>query len=252
MAEKPQDETLADLERVRAEAERDFLAQVELLEARVAAALSALRSAESVSAEAPPPPDGLAVSALPAAPAAPSGTPRQPDQVPWPGGGGPLRGLLNAVARWGLRDYLAVLDARHEALAERSRHLESDGSARLEQLAAVQAQTTEALSAIVTELRVMAEQLPAALRGARLAEATREALNGLGETVDLVSGIALRLRVLMNAKDAEVLRRSVGGPDRKVEAVMDLLNRRQEALLAELVGRRQELDELIESARSRD
>ena len=68
------------------------------------------------------------------------------------------------------------------------------------------------------------------------AEALREGLTRTAEAVDVMSGVALKLRELLNAKDAEVAHSVLSGPDRKVEAVLDRLARRQEALLAELVG----------------
>jgi hypothetical protein len=56
---------------------------------------------------------------------------------------------------------------------------------------------------------------------------------------------------LVNAKDAEVLQRAVAGPLRRMEVLFDEFARQQEALLAQLVGRHRELDEVARALTER-
>jgi hypothetical protein len=240
---------LAGLRAARVAAEDDFLAQVREFESRVARVLEAASLAERAAAAA-----GVAAATATTgqggtltsqAPAAPR---RLPDQIPWPGSSGGVRGALNALSRWLLRDYLAVLDRRHEALAERSLVLETDLDRSVTDLA----ERCDALQAGTLEMQHSIAGLGGEMRGvqAERVEALREGFNRVAETLDLIAGTALRLRTLMNAKDAEAVQRAVAAIDRKSETVLDLLARRQEALLAELVGRRLELEQLVAAARS--
>ena len=254
MTDEERGGTLEDLAAVRAAAEDDYLAHVQALEGRVARVLEAAAAAEAAAtAEGAAPGDPSATLSLPAPLQLPGSHRQQADQTPWPSGGNPVRALLNALSRWWLRDYLAVLDARHEALAECSHHLETDLD---DALAAVVSQQA-GLLASCTQLNETLNEVHDWARSAWREQATRgellrDGLNRVGEAIDLVSGASLRLRTLMNAKDAETVRRVVGGVDRKAEVVLDALARRQEALLAELVGRRQELDEIVATARGSD
>ena len=243
--------TLDELAATRGAAEDDYLAHVRELERRVAGVLEAAAEAEDGArqSEAGAAPESSPVS-LPQPLELPKPDRQQADQPPWPVGGGGLRGVLNGFARWWLRDYLAVLDARHEALAERSRHLETDlddaVAALVDHQVKLLASCTQ-LNQALTDLRGWGRSAWSEHRSRT--ELLRHALNRIGEAIDLVSGASLRLRALMNAKDAETVQRVVGGVDRKAEIVLDALARRQEALLAELVGRRQELDEILAAAR---
>jgi hypothetical protein len=154
---------------------------------------------------------------------------------PWPAGGGPLRRLVNGLMRRLMRDYLDVIDRRTDQLNERLDLIQgvfgdllaaTGGSARAEEATgddhassgAGDLSTTAAAHAAFTSA---ADALAAAV------EVHREAHR------------------VVNAKDAEVLQRAAAGPLRRMELVFDEFARQQEALLAQLVGRRQELDDLI-------
>jgi len=256
MADERPDGTLDELEAARVTAEDDYLAHVRELEGRVAKVLeaatvaeAAVRQAEEAPHEAPATPP----VSLPAPLVLPETDRQQADQSPWPVGGGFLRTILNGLARWWLRDYLVVLDARHEALAERSRHLETDLDDALAALVSRQA----ALLASCAQLNQTLVDLQGSGQSAwdeqvSRTELLRDGLDRVAEAIDFVSGASLRLRTLINAKNAETVQRVMGGVDQKAEVVLDALARRQEALLAELVGRRQELDELVAAARATD
>jgi len=246
--------TLDELAAARVAAEDDYLAHVDELEGRVARVLEAAAAAESAATRAGAvPASEVSPVSIPEPLALPSPQRRQADQTPWPTGGGGVRALLNRLAHWWLRDYLAVLDARHEALAERSRHLETDLD---DSLAALVSQQSELLASCAELNQALADMQGWAQSAwgeqASRSELLRDGLNRVGEAIDFVSGASLRLRTLMNAKDAETVQRVAGGVDQKAEVVLDALARRQEALLAELVGRRQDLDELVAAVRSAD
>lgn len=134
----------------------------------------------------------------------------------WPAGGG-LRGRINRLARWLMRDYLVVIDRRGDV---HSRHVEGL-KRRVDRLQGTVSGDGEAAAALNEALGCAHQALQAAL-------ATH------AEMLDLV-----------NAKDAEVLQRAVAGPLRRMELLFDEFGRQQEALLAQLVGRRRELDELV-------
>jgi hypothetical protein len=135
----------------------------------------------------------------------------------WPQGGGGLRGRVNRLARWLIRDYLEVLDRRRDAHARRVEDLEG----RVDRLQGALSADGEA-----------AEAVHGALGSAHAA---------------LQAGLATHAEMLalVNAKDAEVLQRAVAGPLRRMEVVFDEFGRQQEALLSQLVGRRRELDDLV-------
>ena len=136
--------------------------------------------------------------------------------VPWPRGGG-LRGALNRVTRWVMRDFLEVLDRRRDVHTRRVEHLKD----HVDHLQGTVSTDGEAAAALNEALGSAHAALQAAL-------ATHaEMLN------------------LVNAKDAEVLQRAVAGPLRRMEVLFDEFGRQQEALLSQLVGRRRELDDLV-------
>ena len=83
-----------------------------------------------------------------------------------------------------------------------------------------------------------------------LSESLREAVNRAAEAIDSLADLAEQARLLADAKDAENLQRATRGPARKMEIMFEEFGRQQEALLAELVGRRRHLDDLIGQLRS--
>ena len=140
--------------------------------------------------------------------------------LPWPRGGVGLRGRVNAVARWLIRDYLEVLDRRRTVHSRRVEDLKE----RVDQLQGTISTDGEAAGALNEALGSAQQALQAAL-------ATH------AEMLDLV-----------NAKDAEVLQRAVAGPLRRMEVLFDEFGRQQEAMLAQLVGRRREMDTIDRAA----
>lgn len=174
----------------------------------------------------------------------------EPVEMVLPGAG--LRGWL---AAWLFGDLVPALDQRQGAVerALEKLHgtmaaLRSDVSGALEH---VRHQTTQ-LQAAFTKLSAAQERQLVAAAEARTDDLHRwrgvgEALDQAVEVLTQVTRLSERLRALVDAKDAETLQRAVDGPSLQIEVIIDELTRRQEALLAELVGRRQELDALIES-----
>lgn len=138
----------------------------------------------------------------------------------WPKGAGLVRRRLNRFLRWLLRDYLEIVDRRFDARAVRIDRLRSTVD-RLHDTVALDGEGAEGLH----------DLLELARRALQAAHATH------AEMLDLV-----------NAKDAEVLQRAVAGPLRRMEVLFDEFARQQESLLSQLVGRRRELDELVEAA----
>ena len=133
----------------------------------------------------------------------------------WPLSRRGVRGTINRLARWLLRDYLETLDRRGDLLDQRFGRLH-------ERVNAVQEMNAgETAEALVEALAGTQAALAAALA------THREMLN------------------LVNAKDAELLQRAVAGPLRRMELLFDEFGRQQEALLSQLVGRRRELDEIV-------
>lgn len=137
----------------------------------------------------------------------------------WPRGGG-LRGLVNRLARWLMRDFLEAIDRRQ--------HLHTR---RVEDL----------------ELRV--DRLQGTLAGdGDVGEALNEALGRAHGALQAALSTYSQMLDLVNAKDAEVLQRAVAGPLRRMELLFDEFGRQQEALLSQLVGKRRELEELTRGA----
>jgi hypothetical protein len=141
-------------------------------------------------------------------------------ETEWPKGAGLSRRRLNGFLRWLLRDYLEIVDRRFDARAVRIDRLRSTVD-RLHETVALDGEGAEGLH----------DLLELARRALQAANATH------AEMLDLV-----------NAKDAEVLQRAVAGPLRRMEVLFDEFARQQEGLLSQLVGRRRELDELVEAA----
>ncbi|MGD8330788.1 MAG: hypothetical protein PVJ49_15265 [Acidobacteriota bacterium] len=135
----------------------------------------------------------------------------------WPSGGSGWRGGINRLARWLIRDYLEVIDRRDDV---RTRRVE-DIKLRVDRL-------QETLSA-----------------ESEVAGALEEALGRGHQALQTALTTHAEMLVLVNAKDAEVLQRAIAGPLRRMEVLFDEFGRQQEALLAQLVGRRRELDELV-------
>ena len=166
-----------------------------------------------------------------------------------------VAGLPGRLAAWLLGDILPMLEQRQAAiegglvaLQGELVVLRSDVSGALEHVR----EQTARLEVAVTALRATQDQQRAAAAEERTADLLR--WRGVGEALDQAVGVLAevtrlseRLRAVVDAKGAEGLQRAVDGPSLQVEVIVDELARRQEALLAELVGRRQELDALIES-----
>lgn len=163
-------------------------------------------------------------------------------EVPWPRAAGG-RGLVNRIAYWVLRDYLEALDRRHDAT-----------------MSALQAQAATARGTMATasHLAERHHQLSVQLAGVAdavgrlhtLIEATRALVARVVEVVELTERGAEQLRRLADYKNAETLQRAVSGPLRRMDVLFDEVARQQEALLAELVGKRAELEALIASLRA--
>jgi len=134
--------------------------------------------------------------------------------VGWPEAGGGLRGRVNRLARWLIRDYLEVLDRRRDVHTSR-----------------------------VEDLKVRVDRLQDTLFVD--VEAVHEALGSAHAALQAALATHAEMLVLVNAKDAEVLQRAVSGPLRRMEVLFDEFGRQQEALLSQLVGRRRELDDLV-------
>ena len=136
--------------------------------------------------------------------------------VTWPTGGGVVRRRVNAFVRWLLRDYLEAMDRRADALTAGIDGLE-EGLAHLHTVAA-------AVGDAEREQQMLA------------------VLSASHAALEAAAAVHRQMLDLVNAKDAEVLQRAVGGPLRRMELIFDEFGRQQEALLAQLVGRRRELD----------
>ncbi len=235
------EDTLDAIEQARTEHEERYFNALEQLRGRAERLLAAVRLAETAAAEQPQATAAVTVEAPISVPEAASAGPA--GQQPWPSGGSWVRRQVNRAAHWLMHDYIATLDRRHMAM-ERALQAHADRA---------DAGVVAAFDAIerVREAAERADQevVESAGRGADQArscfEALREALNRSAEAVDLVADLAERSRLLGDAKDAETLQRATHGPLRKMELMFDEFGRQQEVLLAELVGRRQELDALI-------
>lgn len=135
----------------------------------------------------------------------------------WPRGGVGLRGRVNRLARWLIRDFLEVLDRRRDVHTSRVEDLKG----RVDRLQDTMSVDGEA------------------------AETAHEALGSAHAALQAALATHTEMLVLVNAKDAEVLQRAVSGPLRRMEVLFDEFGRQQEALLSQLVGRRRELDDLV-------
>jgi len=159
-----------------------------------------------------------------------------PTAVPWPSGRG-LRGFINRRLRGLLRDYLEVLDRRHESVAGA---LAAGGEERRRLAAGIDAGRAP-MAALVEEHEFLGRDLDglaAALgRVNTLVESVRELSQRSGEAFDRLEGLAEGMRLLADAKNAEALRRATEGPVRRMDLLFDAVERRQEALLAELARR---------------
>ena len=136
--------------------------------------------------------------------------------VAWPTGGGVVRRRVNAFARWLLRDYLETIDRRADAL-----NAGIDGREEG-----------------IVQLRAITASLADAERDQQMLAL----LSASHAALEAAAGAHRQMLDLVNAKDAEVLQRAVGGPLRRMELIFDEFGRQQEALLAQLVRRRRELD----------
>jgi len=135
----------------------------------------------------------------------------------WPSGGGGWRGRINRLARWLIRDYLEVIDRRDDVHTRR-----------------------------VEDIKLRVDRLQGTLSAeSDVAGALDEALGKAHRALQAALATHAEMLVLVNAKDAEVLQRAVAGPLRRMEVLFDEFGRQQEALLAQLVGRRRELDDLV-------
>ena len=141
------------------------------------------------------------------------------ESAQWPAGKRFLRRSLNRLVRWATRDFLEVLDRRGDESAGRINALEER----------------------VDRLRATVD-----LSGGA-ADAMREALDAVHQGLQGALTTHREMLDLVNAKDAEVLQRAVAGPLRRMEMLFDEFGRQQEAMLSQLVGRRQELDDLVRS-----
>ncbi len=135
----------------------------------------------------------------------------------WPDRRGGLRAAANRLVRWLMRDFLEVLDRRGDMHTRRIEELKE---------------------------RVDRLQDTVSAEGAS-AEALNDALAGTHAALQAALATHREMLSLVNAKDAEVLQRSVAGPLRRMEVLFDEFGRQQEALLSQLVGRRRELDDLV-------
>ena len=217
--------TLEELSAARDEVELEWVRRVEELTARTQAAMGAARTAEELAGADP----NAGLEAAPVFDAPNLATALPP--LPTASSGGGVRGRL---CRWLLGEFLGALQ---EWASE---------------VAGAHAQSQQDVAALRSHAALIDEDRRAA-REARVAqyqrtEAIREAVNRMIESVDLFAGVAYKAREMMNAKDAELLHRSTEGPLRRTDVILDELGRQQEALLAELVGKRAELDELVRRA----
>ncbi len=168
----------------------------------------------------------------------------------------PTAGLRGWLVGWLLGDVQSVIDQREAAVEAAMGELRADlGRLRddvSEVLERLQKASTVRIDSAIAGLRATLQQQKAAQTEACDEDSRR--WRGVGEVLDRVvegltqaTRLSERLRAVVDAKDAEGLQRAVQGPALQIEVIIDELMRRQEALLAELVGRRQELDELVAS-----
>ena len=250
------------LEAARVAVEAEYLECMHGFEIRADSLRALLDGLALTSTEGPsddPPPTGVddvATSALLMAPAAEPA--KCTKRAEW---NLPPAGVRGWLITWLLGDMLPKVGQRQVALERALVDLQGNiALLRDDVLAAlgrVQDHAAVQLEARIKTLRALQDQQYAAIAAARLDDLRRwrgigEALDHTVEALTLVTRLSERLREVVNAKDAEALQRAVAGPSLQIEVIFDELTRRQEALLAELVGRRQELDELIASVSGDD
>lgn len=232
------EDTLDRLESERESVEAEYQRHLSMLEEcveRLAAAIEELGRAVDAQDEARAAITSRVEQRLTAAPSV--GGQREPEMAPWPNGGGLLRGFVNRVVRWGMRDYLQAIDQRTDRLSER----------------------LDLLTGVFGDLLAATGGAAAAgtsLEGARpqggelgTIRAAHAAFVIAGEAMVAAADVHRSAHRVVNAKDAELLQRAAAGPLRRMELVFDEFGRQQEALLAHLIGRRQELDALIAELR---
>lgn len=241
-----------ELERAREIGEQDYATFIAELRRRLDALKPALSAAEAAAERAA---GSVASLDLPApAPidtgsqSVPAALPRV-EACPWPDGAG-VRGLLNGFLRWALRDFLEVLDRRQDAVVE----LADGGAAAAEDRHRSVSTALEATRAVLLEQRAALQdhrrEAADSLQNLHaLAEATRNLAVRLAEAVDLLEQGSNHLHGLTDLKNAETLHRATAGPLRRMDVLFDEVARQQEALLAELVGKRAELEALVAGLR---
>lgn len=119
-------------------------------------------------------------------------------------------GIRGRLAAWLLGDELAALDRRQRDLARAVEALKRDGVSR--------------------------EHL----------ESVRELAGRATEATETGAGLIRALKSLLNAKEAETVHVASHGARAQAELTLEELARQQEALLSELIGKRQELDRRLE------
>ena len=149
-----------------------------------------------------------------------------------------MRRLVNSLLGRLMRDYLVVADHRADRVRERLDLLDgvfgdllaaTGGDSGVEEPASGELSGGGALSAT---------------------GAARAAFECATEAITAAAEVHRDAHRVVNAKDAELLQRAAAGPLRRMELVFDEFARQQEAMLAQLVGRRRELDALVADLRS--
>lgn len=226
--------TLARLREEREVVEKRLLERIDELATRAQRARDAALRAEELARE--PATESVAAPGsgqVPPAPAEPAA------QTPWGSATG-WRRMLQGPIRWLLHDHLAVLDRRHRELA---RAVEQRDQVLREALEGIRRDVLAGLEALRAErTALLADER-------RRLEAVRELANRCVEGLDRVADVVLQTRELLNAKEAETVQVATEGLKARTGLLLEELARQQEALLAELVGRRRELDALLERAR---
>jgi hypothetical protein len=151
----------------------------------------------------------------------------------WPSGGGPVRRLVNGLRGRLMRDYLEVVDHRSDLIRERFDLLEGVFGDLL------------AATGGASGVESAASGTHPGDGGLSVTGAARAAFECAAEALAAAAEVHRGAHRVVNAKDAELLQRAAAGPLRRMELVFDEFARQQEAMLAQLVGRRQELDALV-------
>ena len=167
-----------------------------------------------------------------------SATPPTEDWPAWPAGGGLMRRLINGMMRRLMRDYLEVADRRGDRIRERLDLMEGV----FRDLLAATGGETDVDSSTAGD--------PHGAAGLSTTGAARTAFECAAAALAAAAEVHRGAHLLVNAKDAELLQRAASGPLRRMELVFDEFARQQEAMLAQLVGRRQELDALVADLRT--